>query len=969
AVATVLAAYMGGLALGAAAASRVAIRLDRPLLVYGALELAIAVAALLVPFAIGGASGVAALLFGSGAAPPSTGSGALAAFHLVAAFVILLVPTACMGATLPLLARATVASDAELGARIGTLYALNTAGAVCGAIVAAFALLPTFGLERTVWAGAAANAAVFVLAAATARAAGPPVASPEAVSEPPTDRTRIVLVVILLSGVTSFAYEILWTRLLGHVLGGSTYAFATMLATFLTGIALGAALAARLATTARRALRGLALAELGIAAGSLAAFRAMDVLPALALRLGAGRDPTAPGNVALAALVMLPSTLAIGATFPFAVRALARGRADAAPVSARVYAWNTVGAIVGALGAGFVLMPLLGYAGLVGAAVALNLTLGACVALATRPRAPLLGMASLVGLLVLAVWPPTTPWTLVGTSPLSIGREAAPPEFFAVGRSAGVAVAREGGVYKLRTNGLPEGVMLPPRRYRRAIPDRWLGALPFAARPGARRVLIVGLGAGTALEALPDALADVDLIEIEPRVIEANRRFRTARAVDPFALGGLHLHVNDARGALNLTTKRYDVVVSQPSHPWTAGAAHLYTREFFRVVRDHLEPDGVFVQWIDLDLVDQPLFATLLATLLDTFPEVRVYRPFFRGTALFLASAAPLAVEANAGRALAAAPRELARAGIQVPEDVAAAFGLDTVGARALAANAPLTTDDRNLLEARTIRVARPLGYRGADEILGPLDPLPAALGALDRLYLVRRLLADWDFPRAERIVRALVDPVERLTASGIVALATERPDEGRAALRAALAADPAAYEARVALLRAERRRVVAGDADARALAAGLVDPARAVVEGWSLEQVGDWTALGALEARLATARPGDAAYGDALRLRAAWRVAAGAPEDAVAALALMDLVLPLSVDPEDYVLRARAALAAADPATAVESLTQALESTTPGALRRVADRVEATLATVPSGPGDAAARALLERKIAAARR
>ena len=239
------------------------------------------------------------------------------------------------------------------------------------------------------------------------------------------------------------------------------------------------------------------------------------------------------------------------------------------------------------------------------------------------------------------------------------------------------------------------------------------------------------------------------------------------------------------------------------------------------------------MQWIDLDLVDRPLFASLLATLLDTYAHVRVYRPFFRGTALFIASDAALAVEANADRALAAAPAELARAGVQTREDVAAAFALDDAGARTLAAGAPLTTDDRNLLESRTIRVTTPLGYRGTDELLAELDPLPAALGTLDRLYLVRRLLADWDFPRAGRVVAALGDPVERATAAGIVALATERPADGRASLRSALAEDPTAYEARVALLRAERARLLAGDAEMTALAAPLGEPARAVVEGW----------------------------------------------------------------------------------------------------------------------------------------
>lgn len=970
AVAAVLAAYMAGLASGAAAATRFAARIHRPIAAYAALELVIAGAALLVPFAIGGVMDVAAALFGGGDALSVTSGAALASFRLLAAFAVLFVPTFSMGATLPILARVAVTTDEELGSKVGRLYAWNTAGAVCGTLVAAFQLFPRLGLAATTLVGVAVNAVVCGLAAIVARTATTaPLPPPPTRVESATPEGRIVVVVMLLSGVASFTYEVVWTRLLGHLLGGSVYAFATMLATFLGGIALGAGVGARLATTAGRALRGLAVAELAVAAAAAAAFRGMDALPALAVRVGAGKDPTAPGNVAIAALVMLPTTLAIGATFPLAVRAVARGRDDAAAASARVYAWNTMGAIVGALGAGFLAMPLLGYAGVVGAAVALNLILAFVLAVGTGRRAPVVAGLALAGLGCVALFPPATPWALVTTSPLSIGRETKPPEFFAVGRSAGVAVGREGGVLKLRTNGLPEGVMLPPRRYRKAIPDRWLGALPFLARPEAREALVVGLGAGTALEAMPRTLAEVDVVELEPRVIEANQRFRRERAVDALALPGLHLHVDDARGALNLTRKRYDVIVSQPSHPWTAGASHLYTREFFRTVRDHLVPDGVFVQWIDLDLVDRELLASLLATLLDAFDDVRVYRPFFRGTALFAASNAPLAIETHAPLALAAARDDLARAGILTREDVAAAFALDAAGARAIAAGAPLTTDDRNLLEMRSIRVTAPLGYRGTDDLFAEHDPLPAHMAELDRVRLVRRLLADWDFTRAGRVVQALDDPIERATATGIVALATERDDDGITSLRAALAADPRAYEARVALLRAERRRRGAGSAEVATLAAGLDDPARAVVEGWRLEDGRDWQALRGLESRLADARPDDAIYDDALRLRAAWRTAIGGEADGTEALSLLALALPTSVDPGDYLRRARAVLVAGDPGTAIESLGQALDSATPGRLRVVAEEASAILRAIGADDGDQEGRPQLERRLAVLRR
>src|SRR5262249_18285804 len=156
--------------------------------------------------------------------------------------------------------------------------------------------------------------------------------------------------------------------------------------------------------------------------------------------------------------------------------------------------------------------------------------------------------------------------------------------------------------------------------------------------------------------------------------------------------------------------------------------------------------------------------------------------------------------------------------------------------------------------------------------------------------YLVRRLLADWDFPRAARVVAAIGDPVERLTAEGIVALATERVADGRTSLRAALAEDSTDYEARVALLRSERARGVAGDAGMRAIAAPLEDPARAVVAGWASEAKSDWVGVRDLESRLAATRPSDAAYGDSLRLRAAWRIASGDANEATAALALLDL-------------------------------------------------------------------------------
>jgi spermidine synthase len=566
-----------------------------------------------------------------------------------------------------------------------------------------------------------------------------------------------------------------------------------------------------------------------------------------------------------------------------------------------VYAWTTVGAIVGAVGAGFFLLPLLGYAGLVAAAAALNLSLAlAVLPLTEREERAVLAGAAALGLVLLALRPPATPWELVGTAPLTLRSAPGRPEYFAVGRSATVSLASEAGYYRLRNNGLPEGMIVPRGHNQASILERWLGALPSLARPETHTLLVVGLGAGSALEAVPSTVESVDVVELEPRVVDANRWLGDRRAVDPLADPRVHVRLNDARSALALTSRRYDAIVSQPSHPWTAGASHLYTREFFRLVREHLVAGGVFVQWIELYYVDAPLLRSLIATLLDVFPHVRMYRPVFRDGALFVSSVQPLPLEETAARAIAASPASFAWAAVQTPEDVAAALTLDEEGSRRLAAGAPLSTDDHNLLQTRSPRVLdAPLKMAGADALLDPLDPLPARSGALDRLYLVRRLIADGWVAKAERLLAVTSDEGERLAARGLIALARRRTDEGRGHLRAAIAAGgDAPATATVALLRLERSRLLAGDPELAALAAGLHDPARAVVEGWRREASGQWAALRGLEERLATATPHEASYPDALRLRALWRIESGDPRLAREALALLDRLVPISPEP-----------------------------------------------------------------------
>ncbi len=912
AVAAVLAAYMGGLALGAAAAARYATRLRRPVLVYGVLELAIAVSALSVPAGIRLINGLYVGLLGGGSELSRDGVSLAALFQLGAAFAVLLPPTAFMGATLPLLARHAVRREDEIGRRVGTLYAVNTAGAIAGTVLAAFWLMPELGLRRTVWVGAALNGAVFALAALLARGAAPLSASaPDAAGRA---GAVWILPAIAVSGAVSFAYEVLWTRLLGHLLGSSLEAFATMLASFLLGIALGSAVAARLATSRERAGVGFGLAQLGIALASYAAFAAADLLPGLFVRLDAGlRAPVA--GAAVAAAPLLPITLCIGATFPFAVRLLARHPEQAAAATARVYAWNTVGAIAGALGAGFLLLPGLGFDGTLNLAVGTSLALAGLTALSIRPRRARLAAVAAAGLIVLLALPARPPWVLLTSS--SLTREPAEGEvvFAAVGRSSSVVVLDQGDGFRVNSNGLPESKIPREGIVQQERVSLWLGLLPSLLRPDARELLVIGLGGGVALEPIPSTLEAIDVIELEPEVLRANQRIGPARAIDPLADPRVHVHIGDARGLLQLTGKRYDAIVSQPSHPWTAGASHLYTQEFFALVRSRLAPAGVFVQWIGLVFVDEALLRSLVATLFEVFAHVEVYQPHPMAL-LFAASEAPLGIE-GARRALATAPADYARFGIHRVEDFAATRVLDEAGARSLAAGAVPNSDDHNLLAARAYRLGRQaLRVDAARLLLEDLDPLLADSGGLDSQALIRRLV-DWGFDqRAASLVRSWTG-AEQLKGSGWIELGRGRYGRAARDFTRALALAPDSADALDGLIASRRAAILAGVDDSGIDESRLEPHQRALISGWRHARTEDWDEVAALDAELGRIAPGDALFDEASRLRINWRLAAGGPEAGAEALAIADAVLARRWHAGDALLRAAAAIAAERPSSA----------------------------------------------------
>lgn len=878
--ASVLGIYLTGLGLGAAFALRRCRSSRRPLATYAMLECAIAVSALLVPSGLRWCQE----LFYRGMATdglPAASLGGSWLWQLAITGLLLAVPTLCLGATFPYAIRGLVHEDGKAGRTTAWLYSANTFGAVTGSLAAGLVVLPAVGIRASTWFGASLSlvaAAVAMLLERRASRHAPQVADDGGA----IDRSFPFTPVVILAGAVSLASQILWTRLLIHFVGSGLYALSVLLAAFLLGLAIGSAVAGSIGSRVSAYAAGFAVAQLFVAAWSWIAF--------VALAGWAGEQqaimafgPRLLRASAIAALTLLPMAAGSGAAFLFAIRARTGNADDAAPTVARAYQWTALGNLAGGVVIALVVFPRLGFGGSQVLLVALSLLAAALAAWRTRTRRVLLTCIAAAALGVVLVRLPDA-HSVLTFSPLTGSSKPGGVVFAELGTSSSVVLTELEGEWSLRTNGLAEGSIQPagvsPSRY---LVTRWLGTLPFMARPEARDALVIGLGAGTTVEAVPSSLERVAVVEIERQVVEANRAVAEDRNYDPLADPRVELVINDARDVLNRSRRTFDVIISQPSHPWTAGSANLYTREFFDAARGRLRPGGVLAQWLGLPFVDADLLRSVLATLADVFAYVEVYRPPPGGSAIFLASDQPMdPIPAEAMR------EELTALGIGRREDIAARWVLSSDGVRRAAGGAELVTDDHNLLAARAPRVlGRGLARTRGRAVFEVADPLVEQSGELDRLALVQRLL---DPARVEAVARAEPDPARRQLAL------TWLPAAGVASKRAPLLSNvlelyPADEVVRAAALAAAKGRIARGGPPPAALRE-LDAQERVLVEGWRAAAASDWHEVARLESSLVAFEPASFYYWESLLLRAQWRARSTSAQHHHEALALLDAFL-----------------------------------------------------------------------------
>ncbi len=675
--AAVLAIFIGGLGAGGLLLGKRADAHPAPLLYYARLEAAVGGFAAATPLLLGAARWAYVRLGGTVA----LGLGVGTALRLVLAAVVLAVPTLAMGGTLPAAARSVQAAADPRRRAVALLYAANTVGAVAGALLATFVLLERLGTRASLWTAAALNLAVAGVAALVARRLGAgDVAEIDEAAEPADAAPAPRALVLVAAGVVGFAFflmELVWYRMLAPLLGGSVFTFGLILAVALLGIGLGglayalfgAQRPARLGGFASTCLLEAALVALPFAAGDHVALLTILVRPASGSALGAHLA----GWAAITALVVLPASFVAGVQYPMLIALLGRGRRDVGRDVGLVAAVNTAGAMAGSLAGGFGLLPLLGAIGCWRAAAALLGVLGlAALGLAIQtgrsapkrtpgPLAIAVAAAAAIGAAAaLSSTGPTSAWR---HSPIGAGRvdplHAATPNFFrhflheerrAVfwerdGVESSVALDKS-DAYAFLVNGKVDG------NARGDAATQVMGGLLAAfLHPAPRRAMVIGLGTGSSagwLGAIP-AMERVDVAELEPAILDV------ARACAPVNHGALdnprvHVAIGDARETLLTTRERYDVIFSEPSNPYRAGIASLFTVEYYRAASARLAEHGLFAQWVQAYEIDAQTIRTIIATLGEVFPSVETWR-LGASDLLLVASASPPAHDADALRA------------------------------------------------------------------------------------------------------------------------------------------------------------------------------------------------------------------------------------------------------------------------------------------------------------------------------
>jgi predicted membrane-bound spermidine synthase len=659
--AAVLAIFIGGLGVGGVWLGKRADEAKEPLFLYARLEALVAVLTALTPAFFWLIRRVYTGLGGT----VTLGLGGGTILRLFLAALVLAAPTIAMGGTLPAAARAAETDAGEGRRGVALLYGINTLGAVTGCMLANFILLEVFGSRLTLWMACLVNLLVAVFAvvvsrdlaadaaeALAARQAAPAPdeqaaaqADAEQVAVEQTAPAAFVLAGAAVVGFAFFLMELIWYRMLGPILGGTVFTFGLILAVALLGIGAGGACYAIFGQKRPPTLLGFAYTCLLEGVLIILPFALGDRLALLALTLQTvgklGFWGYVFGWLVVAGAVALPAAFVSGVQFPMLIALLGRGQRHVGRQIGLTYGWNTVGAAAGSLAGGFGLVPLIGapgcwrlvavLLGLLGAsALALSLRRERRVVAALGPALLLVGIVVLQG-----AGGPTALWRHSGigsgrfaldriSQPNGIESEQNDAQREIVWQMDGVessVALTDRDAFSFIVNGKSDGNSVHD-----AGTQVMAGILGAALRPAATTAAVIGLGTGCTagwLGVVP-TLTQVDVFEIEPAI---ERVARDCAPVNQDVLHNprVHLRIADAREVLQVTPQHYDIIFSEPSNPYRAGISSLFTREFYQSTAARMNPDAVFLQWVQGYEISPQTIRTIYATLSSVFPIVETW--------------------------------------------------------------------------------------------------------------------------------------------------------------------------------------------------------------------------------------------------------------------------------------------------------------------------------------------------------
>lgn len=644
AITTVLTTFMIGLALGSLIFGRISDKYPYPLLLFGIIECAIGIYCFLTLPVFDSIKDIYLYLYKGVDLQYSSFS---AAQFLLSSLGII-IPATLMGGTLPVLVKYFANSDKRVGHDVGILYSVNTLGAVLGCFVTGVFFIYFFGIKASLYAAGAMDIMVGVTVLFIGRREFTLFLQRKRLSieqkkvEPVTKEINYLDVVVLisftLSGFTALAYEILWFRLFSLIVGSSVYAFTIMLSTFLAGIAIGSAIFSKFIDKRKDLILWFGLLETVIGLSVLLSILLYREFPSMFLSLYHSFSDRFWLFLFLQALlcstIMLLPTLCYGATFPTVGKIYTKTLSRIGSSIGNIYFFNTLGTIFGSFVGGFILIPFVGLQKSILFVTIINVSIGALLILFSQTKNIVkTGIVALVGISFLILTQVLPPWEkMIMTlgpyaNPVAKDNLKALKEkkhstkllYYKEGINAVITVRSEknGEIISYQANGKNEAraIGLRPGEVWSA-----LGHIPTLLHEKPENALLIGLGSGITLGSMiKHPLKTIDVVELEPAVIEAANFFShvTNNALQDKRVT---LNITDGRNYLQTTTKKYDIIISAVSDPWITGVSNLFTIEYFKMLDDRLNKDGIVALWLQNYRITLEDLKTSIKTFTNVFP-------------------------------------------------------------------------------------------------------------------------------------------------------------------------------------------------------------------------------------------------------------------------------------------------------------------------------------------------------------